>query len=102
MMSRSRCVSTSASLESRAGKMTAFDMLTATRNFQAAGRGPKHPLKVIVNAMRSAVSERVSRKAYRRELERRVLELEERLMNCQGVLLLAGLGLLFAALKLTS
>jgi len=81
--------------------MTAFDMLTTTRNLQAAGRGPKHPLKVIVNAMRSAASERVSAKAYRRELERRVLELEERLMTCQSVLLFAGLGLLFAALKLT-
>ncbi|MDE0110464.1 MAG: hypothetical protein OXJ37_22675 [Bryobacterales bacterium] len=82
--------------------MTAFDMLTTTRNLQAAGRGPMHPLRVIVNAMRSAISERVAKKAYLRELEQRLLEVEQRLMNCQSVLLLAGLGLLFAALKLTS
>ncbi|MDE0620952.1 MAG: hypothetical protein OXH83_04730 [Bryobacterales bacterium] len=81
--------------------MTAFDMLTATRNLRAAGLDPKHA-DAIVNAMRSAVSERVATKAYLRELEQRLLEVEQRLTIRLGALLFAGLGLLFAALKLTS
>ena len=100
-MSRAHCVSTSASLESRAKTMTAFDMLTTTRNLQAAGPDPKHA-KVIVNAVRSTVSERVATKAYLRELEQRLLEVERRLMICRGAPLFASLGLLFATLKLTS
>ena len=74
--------------------MTAFDTLTAARNLQAAGLDPKHAA-AIVNAMRSAVSEHVATKADLRELE-------QRLMIRLRALLFAGLGLLFAALKLTS
>ena len=81
--------------------MTAFDMLITTRKLRAPGRDPKRA-DAIVNAMRSAVSERVATKAYRRELEQRLLEVEHRLMICRGALLFAGLGLLFAALKLAS
>ena len=81
--------------------MTAFDMLTVTRDLRAAELEPKRA-EVIINAMRSAVSERVATKAYLRNLEQRLLELEQRLMICRGALLFAGLGLLFAALKLTS
>ncbi len=74
--------------------MTTFDTLTAARNLQAAGLDPKHA-DAIVDAMRSAVSENVATKADLRELE-------QRLMIRLGTLLFAGLGLLFAALKLTS
>lgn len=81
--------------------MTAFDMLTATRNLQAAGLDRRHA-DAIANAMRSAVGEHVANKAYLRELEQRLLEVEQRLMIRLGALLFAGLGLLFAALKLTS
>lgn len=81
--------------------MTAFDMLTTTRNVQAVGADPNHA-DAIVNALRSAVSERVATKAYLRELEQRLLEVEQRLMICRDALLFAGLGLLFATLKLTS
>lgn len=88
-------------LESRARKMTAFDMLTAARNLQAAEPDPKHA-EAIVSGMRSAVSERVATKAYFRELEQRLLEVEQRLMICRGALLFGGLGFLFCALKLTS
>ena len=77
--------------------MTTFDTLTAARNLQAAGLDPKH-----ADAMRSAVSEHVATKADLRELEQRLLEVEQRLMIRLGALLFAGLGLLFAALKLTS
>ena len=101
MLSRAHCVWTSASLESRARKMTAFDMLTVTRDLRAAELDPKRA-EVIIHAMRPAVSERVPTKAYLRNLEQRLLELEQRLMICRGALLFAGLGLLFAALKLTS
>ncbi len=81
--------------------MTTFDTLTAARNLQAAGLDPKHA-DAIVDAMRSAVSEHVATKADLRELEQRLLEVEQRLMIRLGALLFAGLGLLFAALKLTS
>ncbi len=81
--------------------MTTFDTLTAARNLQAAGLDPKHA-DAIVDAMRSAVSEHVATKADLRELEQRLLEVERRLMIRLGALLFAGLGLLFAALKLTS
>ena len=73
--------------------MTNFDTLTAARNLQAAGLDPKHA-DAIVDAMRSAVGENVATKADLRELE-------QRLMIRLGALLFAGLGLLFAALKLT-
>lgn len=81
--------------------MTTFDTLTAARNLQAAGLDPKHA-DAIVDAMRSAVSEHVATKADLRDLEQRLLEVEQRLMIRLGALLFAGLGLLFAALKLTS
>ncbi len=81
--------------------ITTFDTLTAARNLQAAGLDPKHA-DAIVDALRSAVSEHVATKADLRELEQRLLEVEQRLMIRLGTLLFAGLGLLFAALKLTS
>lgn len=81
--------------------MTTFDTLTAARNLQAAGLDPKHA-DAIVDAMRSAVSEHVATKADIRELEQRLREVEQRLLIRLGALLFAGLGLPFAALKLTS
>ena len=81
--------------------ITTFDTLTAARNLQAAGLDPKHA-DAIVDALWSAVSEQVATKADLRELEQRLLEVEQRLMIRPGTLLFAGLGLLFAALKLTS
>lgn len=81
--------------------MTTFDTLTAARNLQAAGLDPKHA-DAIVDTMRSAISEHVATKADLRELEPRLLEVEQRLIIRLGALLFVGLGLLFAALKLTS
>ena len=74
--------------------MTTFDTLAAARNLQAAGLDPKHA-DAIVDAMRSAVSEHVATKSDLRELE-------QRLTIRLGALPFAGLGLLFAALKLTT
>ena len=71
-----------------------FDTFSAARNLQAAGLDPKHA-DAIVDAMRSAGTENVATKSGLRDLE-------QRLTIRLGTLLFAGLGLLFAALKLTA
>lgn len=71
-----------------------FDTLAAARNLQSAGLDPKHA-DAIVDAVRSAVSKNVATKTDLRDLE-------QHLTIRLGELLFAGLGLLFAALKLTA
>ena len=74
--------------------MPAFDTLAAARGLRAARINSKHA-EAIVDAMRSAISEQLATKADRRDLE-------QRLLIRFGALLFAGLGLLFAAHKLTA
>ena len=73
--------------------MVSFDTLAAARGLQDAGITSGHA-EAIVDAMRSAISEQVATKADLRDLEQRLL--------IRLGLLFAGLGLLFAALKLTT
>ena len=74
--------------------MITFDTLAAARGLQDAGINSGHA-EAIVDAMRSAISDQVATKADLRDLE-------QRLLIRLGALLFAGLGLLFAALKVTT
>ena len=74
--------------------MPTFDTLATAHSLQNAGIESKHA-EAIVDAMRSAISDQVATKADFRDLE-------QRLLIRLGALLVAGLGLLFAALKLTA
>ncbi|MDE0628928.1 MAG: hypothetical protein OXH99_21245 [Bryobacterales bacterium] len=74
--------------------MPTFDTLAAARDLQDAGIDSGHA-EAIVDAVPSVISEQVATKADLRELE-------QRLLIRLGAPLFAGLGLLFAALKLTA
>ncbi len=81
--------------------MTTFDTLTASRELQAAGF-EQEQANAIVDTMRGAFTDQVASKADIAALRTDMQAIEQRLIIRLGGLLFAGLGLLFAALKLTA
>ena len=81
--------------------MTTFDTLTASRELQAAGF-EQEQANAIVDTMRGALTDQVASKADIAILRTDMQAIEQRLILRLGGLLFAGLGLLFAALKLTA
>ena len=81
--------------------MATFDTLTAGRELQAAGF-EQEQANAIVDTMRGAFTDQVASKADIAALRTDMQAIEQRLIIRLGGLLFAGLGLLFAALKLTA
>ena len=81
--------------------MATFDTLTASRELQAAGF-EQEQANAIADTMRGALTDQVASKADIAILRTDMQAIEQRLIIRLGGLLFAGLGLLFAALKLTA